>query len=159
MWNSPPLMNTSKIHVHVEQFSNWKLTGNSQKDFCTNKAVRKIHTKSDRKERKVIRLGPVLLEGDSEEKGDYMGRDPHWGVSGLRHRLGTPLLGSYTGEMSPLAGQRTTGTNKRAEGSLNFALEECMHAGLSPRQSREVGLKTPLVAAGFPLTTSACAPV
>lgn len=55
-----------------------------------------------RKERKAIRLGPVPLNGDSEEKGEYMVGDPRWGVSSESHRLGAPVLGFYTGEMNPL---------------------------------------------------------
>ena len=42
------------------------------------------------------------LGGDSEEKGEYTGRDLPWGVSGESHRLGALVLGSYTGKMSPL---------------------------------------------------------
>lgn len=55
-----------------------------------------------RKGREVIRLGPVPWEGNSEEKGSYMGRNPPWVVSGLSHILGTPTLGSYKGKTSPL---------------------------------------------------------
>lgn len=33
------------------------------------------------------------LEGDSEEPGDYMGGDPHEGVSGESHKLGAPSSG------------------------------------------------------------------
>lgn len=51
---------------------------------------------------KVIRSGLVHLGRDSEEKREYMGGDLPWGVSDLSHRLGAPVLGSYTGEMSLL---------------------------------------------------------
>ena len=39
-------------------------------------ALRKICTKLGRKGTEAIRLGPEFLEGDSEEKRDYMGGDP-----------------------------------------------------------------------------------
>ena len=42
------------------------------------------------------------LNGDSEEKGEYMVGDPPWGVSSESHRLGAPVLGFYTGAMNPL---------------------------------------------------------
>ena len=47
-------------------------------------------------------MGPVPLEGDSEEEGDYTGENSPWGVSSSSHILGPPALGSDTGEMSPL---------------------------------------------------------
>ena len=50
-----------------------------------------------KKGRKTIRLTPVPLREDSELKGDYTGRDPPWGVSGLNQRLGTLVLDYYTG--------------------------------------------------------------
>ena len=50
--------------------SHLKLTGDWQKESCTAKAVRKIHTESGRKLREVIRLEPVPLREDMEEKGD-----------------------------------------------------------------------------------------
>lgn len=71
----------------------------------------------------------VSLGGDSEEKGDNMergGMDIHllWGRSGKSHKLDAPVLRSYTGEISPLAVQRTAETNRRAVGSLDCACEE-----------------------------------
>ena len=63
----PPPTNTSKIHLYVEQFS-LKLTGDWQKDSCTNKAVRKLQAELGRKEREAIRSGPVALGEDSEER-------------------------------------------------------------------------------------------
>ena len=46
----------------------WKLSRNWQKDSCTIKAIKIIHTKLDRKGRKIIRLEPVTLGGDQVEK-------------------------------------------------------------------------------------------
>lgn len=60
-------MNTSKIHLHVEQFSlktNWKLTNGLR----TTKAVRKIFTYSGMKERKEIRWGPLPLGGEHRKR-------------------------------------------------------------------------------------------
>ena len=78
------------------------LTGDWQKDACTTKAVRKIHTELGGKGREEIRLGPVSLGGDLEVKGDYMDRQPPWGMSSLSYILGTPVL-SNTGKTTPLA--------------------------------------------------------
>ena len=50
-----------------------------------------IPMESGRKGREVIRSGPVSRRRDTEVEGDYMGRDPPWGLS---HILGTPALGS-----------------------------------------------------------------
>lgn len=100
MWNSPPPTNTSKIHLHVEQFS--LKTGNCHKDSCTTKAVRKIHTETGKKGKQAIRLGPVTLGGDLEEKGDYMGKGPPCRVRGSSHILDASALGSNKGKMSPL---------------------------------------------------------
>lgn len=81
-----PAVNTSKMHLHVEN-SHWKLTEGWQKFSYTTKAVRKIHIKLSRKEREVTRSGPLPLRGDSEEKGDYMDRVPPQELSNSNHIL------------------------------------------------------------------------
>ena len=86
-------MNTSKIHLPVEQFSlkiNWKLAeGLLYHQDC------KIHTQLERNGRKAIGSGPVSHGGgNSEENGDYTGRPAPWGESRLSHRLDIPVLGS-----------------------------------------------------------------
>ena len=53
----------------------------------TTKAERKIYTELGRKGREAIRSGPVAQAGDSEEKGDYRGRDPPWGINGSSYIL------------------------------------------------------------------------
>ena len=58
----------------MEQFS-LKQTGDYEKDFYTSKAVRKIHTESGRKGRKVIMSGPLPLVGDTEEREDDTGSE------------------------------------------------------------------------------------
>ena len=62
---------------------------------------KKIHTKSDRRGRKAIRLGSVSLGWDLEGKGDCTGRYLPWGVSSDSPRSDAPVLGSYMGETSP----------------------------------------------------------
>lgn len=42
------------------------------------------------------------LIGDSEEEGDYTGRDPHWGVNSWSHRLGIIVQGSDIRKTNPL---------------------------------------------------------
>ena len=89
-------MNTSKIHLHLEQFSlktNWKVT----EGLPYNRAVRKIHVYLGRVGRKVIGLGRVPLGGDSEEEGDSTGGHGHppWEVIRSSHRLCVLVLVSY----------------------------------------------------------------
>ena len=67
MQSSHTPISTSKIYLHMEQFSlktNWRL---SRRRFTT-KAVRMRHTESTRKGREVIRLGPAPLGEDTEEE-------------------------------------------------------------------------------------------
>ena len=97
-----------KNNLHVEH-SHWKLIGNWQKDPCTTKAMRRIHKWLGRKERKVIQSGPVLLGGDSEEKGGYMDGHPpgEWGVTvpGWVPESWGPMWGRW----APLAGKGPLG--------------------------------------------------
>ena len=124
-------MNTSKVHLRVEQFSlkmNWKLAERLpyKKDY-------KIHMESGRKGKDMIRSGPVPLKGDTEEKRDYIGGDPPWGVSSSSHRLGISLLGSNTGETGPwLAGGLLGLTGGVWEAWTPFVRR--VHAGLPMRQ-------------------------
>ena len=68
--------------------SHRKLTGDCQKESCTTKAERKTHMELGRKRRDEVRLGFMPQGEDSEEQGDYTGRDPSWEVSSLRQTLG-----------------------------------------------------------------------
>ena len=51
--SSCPPTNTSRIHVHMERFSGTE-TRDSEKDSCTIKVMRTIHTEVGRKGRKAI---------------------------------------------------------------------------------------------------------
>ena len=75
-WNSPPSTDIKRTPT-----CRIVLTRNWQEVICTKKGIRKSHKELARKEREAIRSGPVLLGGDTEEKGDYMGGDPSWGIS------------------------------------------------------------------------------
>ena len=92
--NSPPPINTSKIHLNVDD-SDWKLTGDWQKYSYISKPVRKIHTESGKKRRHEIKSVPLPLKGDSEEKGDHVSSNPPWGVHGLSNNIGCPSLGVW----------------------------------------------------------------
>lgn len=85
----------------MEKF-HWKRIGSWQKDSCTTKTIRNIHTESGREGREAIRSEPLPLGGDSEEKGDNTGGDLPWGVNGSGHILGALVLGSDKGKRSPL---------------------------------------------------------
>ena len=50
----------------------------------------------------------------TQEKGDYTGGHPSWGVSGSGTDWEVPVLGSYSEEISLLTGWKTVGTNRRA---------------------------------------------
>lgn len=62
----------------MEQFSlkvNWKLA----ERLLHNKGCKKDSHIIGQKERNALRSGTVHGEGDSEEKGEFMGRAPPWG--------------------------------------------------------------------------------
>lgn len=65
-----------------------------------------------------------------------MGRDPLWQMSGLSHMLHTPVLSPSLGRQISLAGQRASGSNRRAERSLDSTQEEHAHSCLLLRQGR-----------------------
>ena len=88
------------------------MTGNWQKDPCTTKAVRKIHTCLGRKGRKVIGSGPVPLGEDSEETGNYTGGHLLWRISSTSHRLDSQSWGLMRKRQTPFTGLRTTGTER-----------------------------------------------
>lgn len=62
---------------------------------------------SSRKEREVIRLGPMPLREDSEERGDYTVGDSPWRLSGLSHILGAPAWCHEQERQAPLASWRS----------------------------------------------------
>ena len=115
---------THQKYIYMWNNSHWKLTGNWQKDSCTTKAIRKIHMELGRKGRKAIRSGPMPLGGDSEEKGEHTNRRPPWGVSSENHNWKPQSWHPTQGRQAPSAAWRTTGTNRRAGGSLDSAPEE-----------------------------------
>ena len=81
--------------------SHRKLTGDCQKESCTTKAERKTHLELGRNGRDEVRLGFMPQGEDSEEQGDYTGRDPSWEVSSLRQTLGVLILVSNTEKRIP----------------------------------------------------------
>lgn len=75
MWSSPPTMNISKTHLHVEQFSlkiNWRL---AERLFYNQGCKKNMHKESTRKGGEVIRLGPAPVGGDTEEERGIMGSE------------------------------------------------------------------------------------
>ena len=57
---------------------------------------------SSRKGREAIRSGPATLGGNREEEGSTEAQRSFLGSEQLDHIRGAPVLGSYTGEMSPI---------------------------------------------------------
>lgn len=130
MQNSPAPVDTSKIQLHVEQFT-VKLTGDWQEDGHTTKAVRKIHAaQSGGKGRETVRLGPAVL-GECQRQ---MGGDSPWKWV-IQAQTGTLALGSNMGRTSPRAG----GANRRPAESQDSSREEDMATSLLPKQGRDGG--------------------
>ena len=123
------------------------LTGNWQKDPCTTKAVRKIHTCLGRKGRKVIGSGPVPLGEDSEETGNYTSGHLLWRISSTSHGLDSQSWGPMRKRQTPFTGLRTTGTDRETVENLDSTHQEHAHTGSACRQCRE---RSALAAAGFP---------
>lgn len=71
MLSSRPTTNTSKIYMLRN--SQWKTLSLEEKDSSITKVVKKDPYKLGRKGRDMIRLGPVPLGGDIEDKADYIG--------------------------------------------------------------------------------------
>ena len=82
--------------------------------------------------RKVIGLGPVCMGGNSEERGDHMHGHSSWGVSGLSHRLGIPVLGCYAKETSSLGHLENCWNRQKGWRSLDSTHEEWVGASLPP---------------------------
>lgn len=156
MYNTPRPENTSEILLCMKQF-HWKLTTSRQTDPCTNKAVRKSLTELSNKGIKEIRPGPVSLERtQSKRESTCMEICPKEWVTQVTHWV--PQSWSHTqGKQTPMAGWRTTWTNRRAVGSLDSAQEVHMSTGLLLRQGREGKLRTASVAAWL-LMTALCVP-
>lgn len=97
----------------------------------------------------MIRLGPVPLGEDSEEKADYTGRHPPWGVSALSHTLSILVLESCAEDTSPLDYLEDHCDRQKGWRRLDSAREECTGADLPSVQDRE---RSTLTVARFPTT-------
>ena len=85
MQNSPAPVDTSKIQLHVEQFT-LKLTGDWQEDCHTTKAVQKIHAaESGGKRRGTVRLGPAVL-GECQRQTGITRVEIRPGSESFRHK-------------------------------------------------------------------------
>ena len=124
MQNSSSPLNTSKIHLHVGEFSlktTWKLA----ESLLYNQGSKKELTDTGGKRRGAMRLEHAPLGGDLEEKGDFTDGDLSWEVSSSSN-----ILGSDTGKTSALGWlDRLTGwtadeTYRRAMGSPDSGYEE-----------------------------------
>ena len=155
MWRSPPPTNTSKLHLHVESFSlktNWKLA----EGLLYNQGCEKDPHITAQEGKESDQVGTCAPWEGTQRKGRIQ-RWTHWGVRGESRRLGAWVLGSYVGRPAALAGWRTSGAGRRAMGRLGSDGEQRAHW-----LAREAGLRGQRQdcsgAAGFPTTTSACAP-
>ena len=141
MWKLPLSMKTWKINLYVEQFSlksNWRLTDR----LLYNKGCKKkIHVDLSKKGREAIKLEPLLVGEDSEQKGDYMGGDLSWGVSGSSHILSAQALGPNTGNTGSLCCLEAGATNKRAVGSLNLFIRSTYMFSCSQSRAEKLDWK------------------
>ena len=81
------------------------------------------------------------LEGDSEEKGEYAVWHPPLGVSSESHRLGAPVLGSYTGERSPIGWLENHWDLQEGCGKPRLCLWGACMLWLSPEAEHRMWLK------------------
>lgn len=98
--NSPPLMNTKNIHLHVEQFSlkiNWKLSKRCLYNQSCRKGIHVIRLEGKKSNQVGICVSGMGLGGKRRRTGRYL----PWGVSSDSPRSDAPVLGSYMGETSP----------------------------------------------------------
>lgn len=137
-WNSPPPMNTLKIHLRVKQFSpitNWKL---AKRLLPYNQGfVYDPHMWMGWKWMKDQGCRPMTLgKSGVRKRWRHTVRDPRWCVGAWEPQTRRPpVLGSYTERQALLAAWRATGTNKRPVGSLNSTHEEHTSAGLPTGQA------------------------
>ena len=95
-------------HGHIKQTSPCGSILTEKKKWETgrktlnNQGYKKIHTESGRKRREMIRSGPVSLEVDTEEEGDYMGSEIPWEWA-VWTTYWVGVLGSNARRMSPLS--------------------------------------------------------
>ena len=102
----------------------------------------------------------MTLGEDSEEKGDYVVRDPPWGVSGSSHRLGSQHredTGILHREDEP---PWLVGGTLRLTGGLweAWTLLRRSLCPLAPEAGQRGQIEDALGDAGFPVTTMAHAP-
>lgn len=97
----------------------------------------------------MIRIEPVPLWRDSNEKGDYTGGE--WAVQAtcwVPQPWGLTLV-----KWVPLVGWRVSGTERRALGSLDSAHEECAHACLCSEKGWRGQIETAQVTSQLPTTS------
>lgn len=124
MRNPLPSMNTSKIHLHAEQFS-LKTDGRLEERLLYNQGCKKNLHGISVKRREAIRSGHVPFPR-RQEKGDYIGQDPLWGVSSSSNILSAPELGSNTWKPGPISWLEGQWESGRALRTLNSTCYEHM---------------------------------
>lgn len=107
-------------HINMCNSSLWILIGNWQKNSCTTKTVRKMRLESDKKGREPMKLGPVPLGGDSEEKtnthpGEWIAWATYWAPQ---------PWGPTSGIQVPIADLKATGTYRMAVRNRDSDCEE-----------------------------------
>ena len=144
-------------YIYIEKFSlktKWRLA----ERLLYNQGCKKDPHGIIREEgKKSSQVQPVLLGGDSEEKGDDMAEIlPGEWVVRATYWVPQPW-GPTKGRQDPLAGWSGGGTNRRAVGCLGTFHEECTNTFLLLRQGRECELRTHSWLTGFPQPPQ-CAP-
>lgn len=110
-----------------------KVTRNWWKDSYTTKAVRKIHMYLGKNGIKVIRLWPVSLKEDSDEKREFMVRHLLWEWAIRATDWASQSYGPTLERQATLAGWRNARTNRKVVESLDSFHEELMCALACPQ--------------------------
>ena len=153
MLSSSPSMNTSKIHLHVEQLSlktNWRLA--ERLFYSHNYKERSTQSQVGREEKERLGWYLCLLKGTHKRQGitwawrsslGSEGFDPHWALQSWGLTLGRQVL---------LAGLKASGTTSRAVRNLDYTCEGCTHGCLLPRTRGRKQNETAWGSGWFPTT-------
>ena len=131
--SSPPPMNTSKLHLHVEQCSQNHSLKTSWRTPIQPKVQERFPCNQDRQTKGGS--GPPALGRVWKEEKVCMGGPSPWGASRSSHRLGSPVWGPTQRKQAPLATGRTAGTEGWRSLDSSWRVRGCWVANNQSRES------------------------